>query len=180
MWCYNINILEIANANHFANLTYNMPNILNNSYCPFHVILRIFLECDPGWMCYLSSCLKISTQPLSWSKAAEMCSKQEAHLWSIDKDDAVLRDYLDSWFRQTAFLIGLVSSPIARGAYSYRWSDESPFVYSNWELLNARCEDDLCTTIIPTRKTTGSIINWISVACSSPNQFICEKPKSEA
>ncbi|XP_065844363.1 uncharacterized protein [Oscarella lobularis] len=134
-------------------------------------------ECDPGWMCYLSSCLKISTQPLSWSKAAEMCSKQEAHLWSIDKDDAVLRDYLDSWFRQTAFLIGLVSSPIARGAYSYRWSDESPFVYSNWELLNARCEDDLCTTIIPTRKTTGSIINWISVACSSPNQFICEKPK---
>ena len=109
-----------------------------------------------------------------------MCSEKEAHLWSIDKEDVALRDYLDYHYRHRAFFVGLVSSPITRRAYSYRWSDESPFVYSNWELLNARCEDDLCTAIVPNRKTTGSIINWISVSCSSPNGFICEKPKSEA
>ncbi|XP_065844670.1 uncharacterized protein [Oscarella lobularis] len=134
-------------------------------------------ECNHGWICYFSSCLKVSIQSLSWSEAAEMCSEQEAHLWSIDKEDVALRDYLDYHYRHRAFFVGLVSSPITRSAYSYRWSDESPFVYSNWELLNARCEDDLCTTIVPNRKITGSIINWISVACSSPNAFICEKPK---
>ncbi|XP_065844331.1 uncharacterized protein [Oscarella lobularis] len=118
-------------------------------------------ECDPGWICYFSSCLQISRWPLSWSEAAEMCSEQEAHLWSIDKDDEALRDYLD-----------------AKGAYSYRWSDESPFVYSNWERLNERCEDDLCTTIIPNRITTGSVLSWMSVPCSSTNRFICEKSRN--
>ena len=146
----------------------------------FHVMLIIFLECDPGWICYFSSCLQISRWPLSWSEAAEMCSEQEAHLWSIDKDDEALRDYLDGRYRRTAFFIGLVSSPIAKGAYSYRWSDESPFVYSNWERLNERCEDDLCTTIIPNRITTGSVLSWMSVPCSSTNRFICEKSRSEA
>ena len=146
----------------------------------FHVLLRIFLECDTGWICYFSTCLKISTQPLSWSEADEVCSKQEAHLWSIDTEDVALKDYLDYSYRSTAFFIGLVSSPIARGVYSYRWSDESPFVYSNWDQLNARSEGHLCTTIIPDRKATGSIIDWKSVRCSSTNGFICEKSKSEA
>ena len=72
-------------------------------------------------------------------------------------------------------------SPAHKGAYSYRWSDGSPLVYSDWGSLNSHCKTEICAPIIPRWNVAFSYyVSWSPATCSSPNRFICEKPKSAA
>ncbi|XP_065845001.1 uncharacterized protein [Oscarella lobularis] len=130
-------------------------------------------ECDPGWICYLSSCLKVSLLPSTWRQAAKTCSEQGSHLFSIQENYNCLWEFLYLECGKEQFFIGLLSTPAGRSDYSYRWSDGSPFAYSDWEHLDAHCPTELCKTITP----YASVISWTSVDCSSSYRFICEKPK---
>ena len=142
-----------------------------------------FLDCYDGWLCYHSSCLKLWHIPLTWPQAAEACSNHGSHLLSIESDDKELWHYLYDHHPQRPIFTGLLSSPSEEGSYSYRWSDGSPFVFSNWEHLYVHCKAELCTAIIPDiipdLTSTAYVVHWSPVACSSKNIFICKKPKSE-
>ncbi|XP_065844501.1 uncharacterized protein [Oscarella lobularis] len=136
-------------------------------------------ECDPGWICFYSSCLKISSEQLTWPQAADECSRHEAHLFSIEKANKLVWHFLYSNYRLKKFLIGLVGTPAPQGGYSYRWSDGSPFVYSDWESLNSHCKRELCAVIVPRwNAARGYHVSWSAVSCLSRNRFICEKPKN--
>ena len=117
--------------------------------------------------------------PLTWPQADEACSNHGSHLLSIENDDKDLWQYLFERYRQQPIFTGLLGSSTEEGLYTYRWSDGSPFVYSNWERLNVHCKADLCTTIIPDYSSGAYIVHWNPVACLSQNIFICKKPKSE-
>ncbi|XP_065844505.1 uncharacterized protein [Oscarella lobularis] len=134
-------------------------------------------DCYDGWLCYNSSCLKVWHTPLTWPQADEACSNHGSHLLSIENDDKDLWQYLFERYRQQPIFTGLLGSSTEEGLYTYRWSDGSPFVYSNWERLNVHCKADLCTTIIPDYSSGAYIVHWNPVACLSQNIFICKKPK---
>ena len=150
-------------------------NRIRESHIYINNVQMFLLECDPGWICYLSSCLKVSLLPSTWRQAAKTCSEQGSHLFSIQENYNCLWEFLYLECGKEQFFIGLLSTPAGRSDYSYRWSDGSPFAYSDWKHLDAHCPTELCKTITP----YASVISWTSVDCSSSYRFICEKPKSE-
>ncbi|XP_065840830.1 uncharacterized protein [Oscarella lobularis] len=138
--------------------------------------------CEPGWIPYASSlCLKISKELLTWRQAEDACSSQGAHLLSIDREHKDFSRYLFRHYKLKKLFIGLIGTPAPNGAYTYRWSDGSPFVYSNWNNLNFHCKTELCVAVIPRWSAASAFhyrMSWSVVSCLSRNRFICEKPRN--
>ena len=129
-------------------------------------------------------CLKISKELLTWQQAEDECSSQGAHLLSISREDKEFSIFLFRHaylYQLKTFFIGLIATPAPNGAYTYRWSDGSPFVYSNWNDLNFHCKTELCAAVIPRWRREYAFpyrMNWFFVSCLSRNRFICGKPRS--
>ena len=132
-------------------------------------------------MPYASSCLTISEELLTWRQAEDVCFSQGAHLLSIDREHKDFSRYLFRNYKLEKLFIGLIGTPAPHGVYTYRWSDGSPFVYSNWNNLNFHCKTELCVAVIPRWSAASAFhyrMSWSVVSCLSRNRFICEKPRS--
>lgn len=141
------------------------------------------IACFYGWQYYRGSCYKAynEIEPLQWYDAESKCNNHglglDGHLVSIlDKDEMLVIHYLltNVWksSRYKEYYIGLFD---ASREGVYRWSDNNPMSYTDWELKPMLLEDETpaqpdggayedCTIIRYNSFSRTS--NWHDVPCS--------------
>lgn len=141
------------------------------------------LLCQPGWQYFRYSCYKAFSEPepLQWYDAENKCNSHgkglDGHLVSIlDKDEMLVIHYFltNVWksARYVVYYIGLID--VTREGV-YRWSDNNPMSYTNWELHPMLLEEEMpaqpdggayedCTIIRYNSYSRNS--NWHDVPCS--------------
>lgn len=139
--------------------------------------------CLPGWHYFRDSCYRAFSEdePLQWYDAENKCNAHgkglDGHLVSIlDQDEMYVILYMLTYVWRSAryrdYYIGLID--VSREGV-YRWSDNNPMSYTDWELRPMLLEDEVpaqpdggayedCTIIRYTSFWRTS--NWHDVPCS--------------
>lgn len=151
--------------------------------------------CQPGWQYFRGSCYKAFSEPdpLQWYDAENKCNSHgkglDGHLVSIlDKDEMLVIHYFltNIWksARYIVYYIGLID--VTREGV-YRWSDNNPMSYTNWELKPMLLEEEMpaqpdggayedCTII--RYNSFSRISNWHDVPCSLGKHYHSYPEKS--
>lgn len=139
--------------------------------------------CLNGWQYFRGSCYKAfnELEPLQWYDAESKCNIHgkglDGHLVSIlDRDEMLVIHYFltNIWksARYRVYYIGLID--VTREGV-YRWSDNNPMSYTDWELKPMLLEEEMpaqpdggayedCTII--RYNSFSRISNWHDVPCS--------------
>ncbi|XP_078579734.1 lymphocyte antigen 75-like isoform X1 [Branchiostoma floridae x Branchiostoma japonicum] len=130
-----------------------------------------YCDGDPNWVSYGGSCYHFNdTNLMGWLPARQTCLLMGADLTSIntpDEQDFIFRNIFRS--RINTFWLGIREYGVNQ---IYSWSDNSPYVYLNWNdgEPNDSFGEEQCGEIY---KGTGS---WNDANCGAPNGFICKRP----
>eukprot|EP00058_Branchiostoma_floridae_P010640 XP_002596128.1 hypothetical protein BRAFLDRAFT_66146 [Branchiostoma floridae] len=130
-----------------------------------------YCDGDPNWVSYGGSCYHFNdTNLMGWLPARQTCLLAGADLTSIntpDEQDFIFRNIFRS--RINTFWLGIREYGVNQ---IYSWSDNSPYVYLNWNdgEPNDSFGEEQCGEIY---KGTGS---WNDANCGAPNGFICKRP----
>lgn len=141
------------------------------------------IVCFSGWQYFRGSCYRAFSElePLQWYDAENKCNFHgkglDGHLVSIlDKDEMLVILYFltNIWksIRYRVYYIGLID--VSREGV-YRWSDNNPMSYTDWELKPMLLEEEMpaqpdggayedCTVIRYNSFSRTS--NWHDVPCS--------------
>lgn len=148
----------------------------------------IDIPCMDGWQFFKGSCYNAynESDPLQWYDAETKCTLHgkglDGHLVSIlDRDEMLVIHYLltNVWksARNREYYIGLID--VSREGV-YRWSDNNPMSYTDWEIKPIVLEEDFaaqpdggayedCTVIRFNSFSRTS--NWQDVPCSLGKHF---------
>ncbi|XP_077048331.1 C-type lectin domain family 17, member A-like [Agelaius phoeniceus] len=124
-------------------------------------------RCGPGWLPHGSSCFSFSPDALSWGRALNACADLGAHLAVIREQEEQLF-LLEHSNRSSSYWLGLRD---LQRAGQWRWlTGEEPTVMF-WDVWLQEEQRELggCGALGPKGR-------WVSVRCSEPLRWVCQRP----